>query len=308
MADLVVLTSASGKQCSKIIPRLISNPAYTLRLVASRPESIDVLKQQYPKAEVVQADLAQPNDVTRIVSDANVVLHIGPSFHPQETEIGKYMIDACARLPNLKHFVYSSVLYTQLRKMHHHDVKRYVEEHLIESKLPWSILNPTRFFHPLPVGLFLEQHRKAEPVVFDAPWNPDTPMSHIALDDLADAFVKVIEEREKHFYAQYLLCSDFPISYSSIMADIGNQLGISIGVRKLSMEDAEERMMANLFGDARRAPMESREQFARMRLHYETRGLQGNPNVLEWLIGRKPTSNAQWLRTEIQSAQMHNGS
>lgn len=302
MSELIVLTSAGGKQCAHIIPRLINNPAYTLRLVVNRPASVNSLKEQYPKAEIVQADLAQPSDVARIVSDANVVLHIGPSFHPWETEIGKYMIDACASLPHLKHFIYSSVIYSQLRKLVNHDVKRYVEEDLIESKLPWSILCPTRFHDTLPVSSFVRQHQNGEPVVFNAPWNPDTPMSHIALDDLADAFVKVIEEREKHFYAQYLLCSALPITVRTMIEEIGKQLGTSIRINTLSREDAEENMMEIIFGDVRRGPIESREQCARLRLHYDSRGLQGNPNILEWLLGRRPMQDAEWVRAQINKA------
>lgn len=55
------------------------------------------------------------------------------SFHPHETEIGYNVIDACVAASKesgskFKHFVFSSVLCTQLRKLLNHDCKRYVEE------------------------------------------------------------------------------------------------------------------------------------------------------------------------------------
>lgn len=91
---LVVLTSAGGKQCQHIIPHLSSNPTLRLRLVVRSQESQHGLQGQYPSAEIVQADLADLNACHKTVDGATTVLHIGPSFHPRETEIGLNMIDA----------------------------------------------------------------------------------------------------------------------------------------------------------------------------------------------------------------------
>ena len=55
------------------------------------------------------------------------VFYIGPGFHPHEDVLGFNMIDAAleeAGKGNLKHFVFSSVLASQLSKMMNHDVKR----------------------------------------------------------------------------------------------------------------------------------------------------------------------------------------
>ena len=299
MSELIVLTSASGKQCARLIPRLVNNPKYKLRLVASRQSSVDRLLKEYPATEVVQADLNNPNDVSRVLVGAHIVLHIGPSFHPHETQIGYHMVDACLRLTTLRHFIFSSVLHTQLRKLLNHDSKRYVEEYLIESKLPWTIVQPTRFHDTLPVPLFVKQYRSGQQPVFNATWNPDTIMSHIALDDLADAYVKIIEERKKHFFAEYPLCSGLPVSTRSMVEEVGRQLGTSITINRLTRESAEDDLMTRLYGGTNNAPLESREQAARLLLHYDTRGLQGNPNVLEWLLEKKPTSNTEWVAMQI---------
>lgn len=100
---------------------------------------------EYPevdaKIEVIRADLTQPADCARLVADVTTIYRVGPSFHPRETDIGYNMVDAAvaeskkSRMGSesesgLKHFVYSSVLNTQLRKMLNHDCKRYVEGYL----------------------------------------------------------------------------------------------------------------------------------------------------------------------------------
>ena len=56
------------------------------------------------------------------------------------------MIDA-AKSHGVSHFIYASVLHPCLRKLMNHDCKRYVEEYLIESGLPYTILQPSHFIH-----------------------------------------------------------------------------------------------------------------------------------------------------------------
>ena len=77
----------------------------------------------------------------------------------------------------------------------------------------------------------------------------------------------------------------------------------NIQVKKLSRDQADEKLLTTLFGDVSKAPLASREQASRMLLHYEDRGLQGSPNVLRWLLGREPTGYAEWLADSIAKAQ-----
>ncbi|KAH7052089.1 hypothetical protein B0J12DRAFT_660553 [Macrophomina phaseolina] len=91
-----------------------------------------------------------------------------------------------------KHCVYSSVFSTQLRKMMHHDCKRYVEVNLMESDLNFTILQPTHFMDRFPVAMILSQSER----MYRANWNTNIPLFFMALQDLAEAAAKVIEERE----------------------------------------------------------------------------------------------------------------
>jgi hypothetical protein len=46
--------------------------------------------------------------------------------------------------------------------------------------------------------------------------------------------------------------------------------------------------------------LRTRDAAQRMLLFYNYRGLIGNPNVLNWLIGRKPLSYADWVDMRVK--------
>lgn len=300
--DLLLITCASGKQASRLVP-LLYDKWKRLRLVVHSEPSEDRLAKQWPNAEVVRADLEASQDCRRIMDGVATVLHIGPSFHPHETEIGYFMIDAAvheARHGGLRHFVYSSVLDSQLRKLMNHDCKRYVEEYLIESGLDYTVLQPTHFMDLFPVAALMAQ---AEPV-YTANWNPEVPFSFVALQDLADAAARVIEERERHFLAQYPLSSTRAYPYAEVVRIVGEVIGKQIRIETRGIEEATQVLTAMLFGSAGRASMHPRTKDAAQRLilYYNNHGLAGNPNVLEWLIERKPTTHQQWAKVQVQNA------
>ena len=72
------------------------------------------------------------------------VYHIPPNVHPREVEIGDIVI-SCSTGNGVEHFVYHSVLHPQIEAMPHHWLKLRVEERLIASGLPFTILQPTAY-------------------------------------------------------------------------------------------------------------------------------------------------------------------
>lgn len=297
--DLVALTCASGKQCSQLIP-LLYNRWRNIRLIVHSPSSETRLRTQYPNAEIVRADMTRADDVDRIIAGVTTLVHIGPSFHPRETEIGYLMIDAASRyqVQNggvFKHFIYSSVLHPQLRKLMNHDCKRYVEEYLIESGLSYTILQPSHMLNMFPVAPLLEQD---EPV-FYANYNPEITFSFTILQDLAEAFCKVIEEREKHYLAEYMLCSTGPTSYMDVTATLGKVIGKSIQIKTREFYDSVEFLETMVLEDPKKAHRVARDGIQRLQLYYNFYGIKGNTNVLEWLIGRKPTTVEDFFRERV---------
>lgn len=120
--DLLVITCASGKQATALLPNL-AKQWQRLRLVCHSPASEERLKQEYPKAEVIRTDLGLPKEPERILEDATAIYHVEPPFAHRQAVMGFNMIDAAKKAAGegtFKHFVYASVLNTQLRKVSRH--------------------------------------------------------------------------------------------------------------------------------------------------------------------------------------------
>lgn len=329
MAEILVATCPSGKQCAHLLPLLYGKGKYKLRLAAHSDASVQKLKTRYPDAEVVQADISGLDACRKLLRGATSVFHVGPSLHSREKEMGFNLIDAAVEESTrpgsvFKHFVFSSVLCTQYRNLMQHDLKSYVEERLFLSPLMWTVMKPTNFMDAYPVALFAQQDKP----VLEKLWNADTPNSLIALRDLADAAVKILEEREKHYLAEYPLCSTMPISDADVAKLIGKRLRKDIETRSPSFEKGVAQLAAYLAATHQGATTAgaatvlggesmkldemanggdlrvdiARDEAERLILFYNRRGLKGSPNVLRWLLGREPTSLEQWIEIQVEEA------
>jgi uncharacterized protein YbjT (DUF2867 family) len=92
------------------------------------------------------------------------------------------------------------------------DLKSYIEERLMPLPLNFTFLQPTNFMDVFPIRMLASQ----ENPVMERLWTAEIPNSMIALDDLAEAAAKVLNEREAHYLAQYPLCSTLPISDAEV--------------------------------------------------------------------------------------------
>ncbi|PYH43104.1 NAD(P)-binding protein [Aspergillus saccharolyticus JOP 1030-1] len=295
--DVILLTCASGKQCSRLIP-LLYNKWRHIRLAVNSAASAQRLEAEYPNATVLQADMARIEDAQRILSGVTSVLYIGPSAHCHETEMGFTMIDAARResqIGNLKHFIYSSVLHPRIRKLLNHDCKRYVEEYLVESGLDYTIVQPSHILDPFPVEMLV----KSESPVFPASFNVNVKFSFTVLQDLAEAFEIILEEREKHFLAEYTACSTGPISYADVIEILSKEIGKPIQIQQREFYESAGQLQTLIAGKNADVSPGTRDTIHRLLLYYDFYGIKGNPNVLGWLIRRRPTSVQEYFQRRI---------
>lgn len=205
-----------------------------------------------------------------------------------------HMIDAAVAQRSaggpFAHMVYSSVIFPILRKLLNHDNKRYAEEYLVESGLPYTILEPTHMMENFPMEKIV---REEEPV-YPSPYNPEIVFTWVTAKDIGEAAARVLEERKKHFYAIYPLVGTEPATYTEAVRQVSEAIGKDIKIQRIPLEQAVE-------GLVRRNKNESMRPFAtRLLVYYNERGLVGNMNVLEMLLGRKPTSYSEWARLRAQ--------
>lgn len=299
--DLLLIAGASGKQSTHLL-RQIAPKWKHLRLLAHSDNSVQRLKEHYPNAEVEKANLFDRADCARVLNGVTAVWYLFPAFG-LEVDVGHTFIDAAvkeSKKPESKfrHLVFSSVLQTQLRKLLHHDAKRYVEEYLMESGLQFTILQPSHFLNNFPMAMLAKQDHPKYPTYYDIAHHGT---SFTILEDYAEAAAKVLEEREKHYYAQYPLVSTFPIPYSEIVDMASEIIGKKIDVEIVPLDKFAANAVRGMTGDD---PGESPAMDAaeRMFLYYQRRGLVCSPSVMEWLLGRKPTDARTWLQRQVEEA------
>ncbi|KAL2179026.1 uncharacterized protein P884DRAFT_219942 [Thermothelomyces heterothallicus CBS 202.75] len=326
-SDKLLITVGAGKQSLALLSVLVPHWK-NIRLGARSDASAARLASEFPSAEIVRADLDNNKDVERLVRGVNVIYHFGPGLHPREAELGIRMVDAAAaenrrHHPSagpIKHFVFSSVAGSQIRKLPNHACKSLVEEALMESGLPYTILQPGFRMDAFPLKAVLGQQQQqqqqqeqqeeeeeeeeggdgAAPIVYQCAWRPENATSLVTLRDQSEAAKVVLEERERHLYATYQLVSTpAPIPYTEFVQRAVGAAGRRVEVGYKGFEEAVAFYMRLLFGSEDKADPEVRDGMQRTLLYYNHRGLLGSSTQLEFLIGRNGQTVEEWARSVL---------
>jgi uncharacterized protein YbjT (DUF2867 family) len=281
----ILITGASGRTGRRAVAS-ISKAGGAVRAFVRRPDVADELMKA-GATEIATGDLTDSESLRRALAGAGQVLHICPPMHPQEDVIARNFIEL-ARAENIARFVLYSVLHPLLDDVPHHARKLQAERHLVNSGLTYTILQPSRYMqHLLPIWkavLTTGQHSMA----FDT----RAPFSVVDLADLAEAIASVMT-RPGHDGATYQLAGPQTLSQDDMAHILSDLLGRSIrAVAKPLEEFRREAAAAGM-------PAERIETMCLMNAHYSAHGLVGNANVLRWILGREPTSFADFVRREL---------
>ena len=306
--EIILLTGASGNQCSRLIPHFLKDKKYKLRLAVNSETSLAKLQSSCPDAEVVQADCTKLESCISLCEGVASIYHVGPSFHPAEMQIGINMINAAVIETNrpgnsFKHFVYSSVLHPEFSKMLNHDRKRYVEEYLCESSLDWTILQPSHFADPV-VERLMQTAKAAgdsRDVIFKPLFSPSTVFSLASMKDFGEASAKVLKNREQYYFATYAMVSTSPMPYHQFIDRVGASIGRSFKLEPLELQQAVDTICMAIAGSKDVDPR-LRDGPERMLLFYGKRGLLGNPSITKSLLGREPSEVEQIVK-DVESRQ-----
>jgi uncharacterized protein YbjT (DUF2867 family) len=128
--------------------------------------------------------------------------------------------------------------------------------------------------------------------VHSMPFGTTSRLSVVDLHDLAEATAKVMTE-PGHEGATYQLAGPDALSQDDIAAILTELLGRPIrAVAKPLDEALRDAAAAGL-------PPERVETIRLMNTHYDAHGLVGNPNVLQWILGRPATPFRDFVRREL---------
>ena len=281
---MILLTLANSRTGRHIIP-FLAQRGDKVRGVDISPaaEGLKALGVE----EVVVGDLADKKMLAGAFEGVDAVVHIGPPLDSNEFIAGKLVIDA-AQAARVRHFVYVSVIHPEIDSLLNHRAKRLVQEYLLNARLDWTILQPQHYMQGVNVPQVVADG------CFAMPYAMETPLAHVDMKDLAEVVAKVLAEGEKHFYATYEICGADVLSGNEIAHMVSEQAGKPIAARRIPFDEFVKFISSHVPPGVE-FPEYSIYAFERLFNYYSRYGIQGNPNVLTWLLGRKPTTMKEYI-------------
>lgn len=286
---MILITGANGQTGRAIIKALLSK-GERIRAFVHTTEQIQEIKS-LGEIEVFAGDMMNQKAVDEALIGISTVYHICSAVNPNEVEIGQMVINA-ARKARVEHFVYHSVLHSVLQDMPHHQKKLKVEELIVNSGIPYTIIQPAVFMQNI-----LESWKSlSEKGIFQQKFftTQETRMCMVDLEDLAEA-VSIILTNTGYTGATYELCGPENLSLSDILAVMELHFGLEIKVETPQDEMFAAQLKKHGVGDYKVNTL------LKMFQHYNEHGFVGNPNVLTWILGRKPNDFSSFILRTIQS-------
>jgi uncharacterized protein YbjT (DUF2867 family) len=281
---MILVTAAFGNQGKLLVPKLLAAGQQVRACVQSQSsaESLRALGVD----DIVVGDISEPATMTRAVRGVDKIYHVGPTVHPRERDMGFAIVDA-ARAEGVQHFVFSSVLHAITTDLVQHEIKRDIEEHLLSSGLEFTILQPSNYMLPWRLRPAFDRG------VFELAWSLDRRQSMVDLGDVTDVVRIVLTDSEQHAGATYELVGPGRYTAHELGAIIAGVLERPIEVRHI----APDTFLKGRFGDADPAQFPYESKVLRAILtRYSSHDFIGNPNVLTWLLQRRPTTFEDFVR------------
>jgi NAD(P)H dehydrogenase (quinone) len=282
---MILVTSAGGKA---VIAALVARGIATRAFVRSAAHR-EALKG-IGVADVAIGALDDDAALLRAMQDIDAVYHICPNASPHEVAFADAVI-AAAEAAEVPRLVFHSVLHPQIEAMPHHFAKMRVEEMLFSSELNFTILQPTAYMQ----NILGERERMTTEGIYRVPYPVETMLSLVDLDDVAAVAARVLTE-DGHAFATYELVGTAPVSQIEVAETFSSALDRDVRAESESVKAWQARARIDGMNE------HTVTVLTKMFVSYAGDGLKGNPNVLGWLLGRKPTTLAEFAaRAAIQA-------
>jgi uncharacterized protein YbjT (DUF2867 family) len=280
---MILVVGASGAVGLPTVKHLLKRGAQ-VRALTSRDSSAAAL-QKLGVQEVVLGDFRSDDDVRRAVTGVQGVIQIPPRFTEDEAAIGLRVL-AAAKAAGVGHYVFVSAFHPQMRQMDHHWSKLLVEEAVIESGLPFTILQPAMFMQNIRVEWPVIRERG----VYPRPYSPDRTLALVDTDELGEAAAIVLTE-PGYRGATFELASGQSLTHAEMAAIVSAETGKPVQAVKRDPDDWADWARQNGW---KPWPIEA---YLKMCRHYDAHGYPGgNALVLKTILGRAPGDFRSFLR------------
>lgn len=286
---MILITGANGQTGRAIIRTLLSK-GEEVRAYVHKAEYIQELKSLGVK-EGVAGDMMDQEATNEAFKGIRAAYHICSVFNPDEVRIGQIAINA-ARSAQIEHFVYHSVLHSVLQDLPHHQKKLMVEEIVVNSGIPYTIIQPAAFMQNILQGWKL----LSEEGIFEQRFftSKETRICMVDLEDLAEA-VSIILTKPGHTGATYEICGPENLSIADMLAAFKQNFGREVKVQTTPDEQWTAQLKKHGLGDYQV------DTLLTMFHHYNEHDFAGNPNVLTWILGRRPNDFVSFVHRTMQS-------
>jgi len=281
----VLVTAGFGNQAHAVIP-LLSKAGFRVRAMRANDRPGPGPKE-LGADEVIIGDAGNPDDAFKALQGIDAVYHVGPTFHPKEREMGLNMIEQ-AKHAGVEHFIFSSVLHPILYGLPQHAIKRSIEEHLLESRLNFTILQPSDYMQMTVLSVVPEHN------AYMMSYENDNREALVDLDDVAEVLVKVVAGGSSHYGATYELTSGDNPRKTDLVDCLSRAFGRPFTLRKYPASFEHRPEIFGHVGESHaRHQMETLKQVHNW---YDRHDFIGNGNVLRMLLGRDPTTFVEFVR------------
>ena len=284
---MILITGAGGKTGRALIQAL--SKVESLSAFVHRQEYVSIVKS-LGAGQVLVGDMRDDSAIRSAMQGVRAVYHVCPNMSPDEVVIGAVVLRE-ARKAGVTHFVYHSVLHPQTEKMKHHWQKLHVEEMIFESGLPFTILQPAPYMQNLLAGW----NDIIEDGILRVPYSIRSKFSFVDLEDVAEA-AKIVLTEPNHINAIYELAGTLPISHVEVAEIFERVLKLPVRAERSEPSSrAQSTPVPGTWHEGVPGNTGERDEYktnnlTRMFAYYNQWGLAGNPNILRWLLRRKPIS------------------
>jgi uncharacterized protein YbjT (DUF2867 family) len=279
----ILVTSAAGFTGQNVILALKRERMHVLAFVRNAKQEQIVSGLGADEAAV--GDIRDAAAVAKAVGRASAVYFICPRFVEDEPAIGRLWIEQC-EAHGRPRFVYHGVAHPYIAEMRHHWDKLQVQLMLERSSLSFAVLQPTNYMR----NVTWAWDQLIEERVYRLPYSPDAPVTWVDADDVAEAAVKVLTEDGYEFGVFELCGTDGGVSRAQLCAMLSERLGMAIRAESASWEAWRQLPRYRGWTEGQM------ERLKAMFAYYDRHGFRaGNTKVLAMLLGRRPTSYAEYL-------------
>ena len=285
---MILVTGASGQVGRHLLQALSVKGIDTRAWIHSKRNEEKVLAAG--AKEVYIGELTSRADAVEAMKGIDTVYYICNTANPQEDEIGVSLIETAKEIGNIT-FIYHSVMHSLLSDMPHHKRKLAVEKALVDSGIPYVIIQPTVFMQMLTPAI--QSVKNGGPFVQKFYTSDQTKMSYVDMNDYAEAAAEVIASGA-YTYGTYEFCSEGAYS----LADVESILSELIGRKAANafISDSDFLAAAHMTSDSYAG-----QTLLSMFRHYNTNSFCGNAFVLTQILGRHPISLREYLKDALRS-------